>query len=84
MTPQDIHNLALETTESVGRLKRINEELEREFPILNTRLVNLLSKFNKRAWNSFSRKQKETAVLACGEKRDAATFRTAIKIARAI
>jgi hypothetical protein len=82
MTPQDIHNLTLETAESVGRLKRINEELEREFPML--RLVNLLSKFNKRAWNSFSRKQKETAVLACGEKRDEATFRTAIKIARAI
>jgi hypothetical protein len=72
MTPQDIHNLTLETAESVGRLKRINEELEREFPML--RLVNLLSKFNKRAWNSFSRKQKETAVLACDDDDDDLTL----------
>lgn len=67
-----------------GRMQMLSEITEQDFPLTNTRLVNLLSKFKKRQWKVFSRRQKEICVKACGNKRDDGTLEIAFKIARQV
>lgn len=63
-----------------GRMQMLNELTEQQFPLTNTRLVNLLSKC--RGWQSLTYKQKEIAVNACEDRRDEDTLKRAIKIAK--
>lgn len=79
-----LHETVIDMAILHGRMQMLNELTEIDFPLTNTRLVNLLSKFKPRSWKSFSRVQKEICIRATEGRTDEASLTRAFKIARKV
>jgi len=82
MTPQDIHNLTLETAKSVNRARKLNEMLDEEYcdhPEFPSRVIQALRLAHPRKWKKFTRLEKQQVIRACEGKDDAKTIKVAYR-----